>query len=173
MSTSERRGSMDMRLWDFSLQIYRLPGVAPACLRCQLDEAGADVNLILFLLWWAVARYRLAEGRIALLDALVAPWREHIVEPLRAMRRELKSESLDETGAFREQIKTVGTLKPSASSRRRSPGRWQTRHSRTSSSRRSTPRGPIFGPMPRSPVGLCPNKRSRTCSRLSRHLPSR
>jgi uncharacterized protein (TIGR02444 family) len=97
---------MDMRLWDFSLEIYRLPGVAPACLRCQ-DEAGADVNLILFLLWRAVARYCLAEGEIASLDALVAPWREHIVEPLRAMRRELKSESLDETGAFREQIKTV------------------------------------------------------------------
>ena len=72
---------MDMRLWDFSLEIYRLPGVAPACLLCQ-DEAGADVNLILFLLWRAVARCRLAEGEIASLDALVAPWREHIVEGL-------------------------------------------------------------------------------------------
>ena len=95
---------MDKRFWDFSLNIYGVPGVAPACLRCQ-DEAGADVNLILFLLWRAVARYRLAEGEIASLDALVAPWRKHIVEPLRAMRRELKSESLDETGAFRERIK--------------------------------------------------------------------
>ena len=97
---------MDMRLWDFSLEIYRLPGVAPACLRCQ-DEAGADVNLILFLLWRAAAGYRLAEGEIASLDAHVTRWREHVVGPLRAMRRELKSESLDETGAFRERIKTV------------------------------------------------------------------
>ena len=106
MGVSEQKSSMDKRFWDFSLNIYGVPGVAPACLRCQ-DEAGADVNLILFLLWRAAAGYRLAEGEIASLDAHVTRWREHVVGPLRAMRRELKSESLDETGAFRERIKTV------------------------------------------------------------------
>ena len=39
-------------LWAFSLQAYARPGAAPACLRCQ-DEAGADVNIVLFLLWHA------------------------------------------------------------------------------------------------------------------------
>ena len=61
MGVSEQKSSMDKRFWDFSLNIYGVPGVAPACLRCQ-DEAGADVNLILFLLWRAAAGYRPAEA---------------------------------------------------------------------------------------------------------------
>src|SRR3954469_17211982 len=97
---------MDRQFWDFSLAIYALPGIASACLQCQ-DEAEADVNLILFLLWRAVAGYRLAENEIASLDEQVAPWRERIVKPLRAIRRELKFSDLDKSGAFRERIKAA------------------------------------------------------------------
>ena len=38
--------------WQFSLAFYRQPGVADACIRLQ-EEAGVDVNLLLFLLWQA------------------------------------------------------------------------------------------------------------------------
>jgi uncharacterized protein (TIGR02444 family) len=53
---------MTEQLWDFSLRIYGLPGIAPACLRCQ-DDAGADVNMILLLLWTAKGGVRLALSR--------------------------------------------------------------------------------------------------------------
>jgi len=41
--------------WDFSLAVYRRPGVAAACLRLQ-DEAGVDVNLLLYFCWLATVR---------------------------------------------------------------------------------------------------------------------
>jgi uncharacterized protein (TIGR02444 family) len=96
----------DATFWDFSLRFYPLPGVASACLRCQ-DEAGADVNLILFALWHAASGMRLQETDIATADAAIEPWREHVVRPLRTLRRALKSSPLatfDSVGAFRKKI---------------------------------------------------------------------
>lgn len=93
--------------WEFSLAFYGRPGVAPACLRLQ-DEGGADVNIALFLLWRARSGVRLCEQDLACADALVAGWRERIVEPLRAMRRRLKTDPmLDGDGAFRAGVKAV------------------------------------------------------------------
>jgi len=43
--------------WRFSLRFYSRPGVAAACLALQ-DEAGADVNLMLFLLFLAKTTHR-------------------------------------------------------------------------------------------------------------------
>ncbi len=54
---------MEKPFWTFSLEFYGLPDVAPACLRCQ-DEAGADVNLILFVLWRAASGVRVAEAEL-------------------------------------------------------------------------------------------------------------
>lgn len=95
---------MTERFWDFSLRIYALPDVAPACLRCQ-DEAGADVNIVLLLLWTATGGVRLSPKEVAALDAGVSEWRSQVIEPLRALRRRLKSKSLDASGAFRERVK--------------------------------------------------------------------
>ena len=83
----------DETFWDFSLRFYSLPGVAPARLRCQ-DEAGADVNLVLFALWHAASGTALHQSDMEVADATVAPWREHVVEPLRSLRRALKSPPL-------------------------------------------------------------------------------
>ena len=49
MPTPSSQGSP---FWRFSLQFYRLPKVADACIALQ-EEAGVDVNLLLFLLWQA------------------------------------------------------------------------------------------------------------------------
>ena len=96
--------------WRFSLQLYRRPGVADACIALQ-EEAGADVNLLLFLLWHAAQRRALSVEEVAGLEAKVAAWRERAVIPLRAIRRTLKSpQALVEAGdaeAFRTRIKAV------------------------------------------------------------------
>jgi uncharacterized protein (TIGR02444 family) len=97
--------------WRFSLRLYRLPGVAEACIKLQ-EESGCDVNLLLFLLWHAAQGRRLATEEIERLEQDIAPWRDRTVVPLRAVRRALKSPppGLVEAGAaeaFRTRIKAV------------------------------------------------------------------
>jgi uncharacterized protein (TIGR02444 family) len=81
----------DSSFWRFSLRFYALPDVAPACLRLQ-DEANVDVNLMLFLLFLAEGGRAITRDDVARLDASIAPWRSEVVEPLRALRRRLKSD---------------------------------------------------------------------------------
>lgn len=83
-------GAADSAFWRFSLQFYGLPDVAPACLVLQ-DEAGVDVNLLLFLLFLADQGRAVTKEDVARLDRAVAPWRSDVVEPLRAVRRRLKT----------------------------------------------------------------------------------
>jgi uncharacterized protein (TIGR02444 family) len=96
--------------WRFSLQFYRLPGVAEACIKLQ-EESGCDVNLLLFLLWHGAQARQLATREVERLEQDIAPWRERTVIPLRAVRRALKSPpGLVEAGAaevFRTRIKAV------------------------------------------------------------------
>jgi uncharacterized protein (TIGR02444 family) len=96
--------------WQFSLRFYRLPKVADACIALQ-EEAGVDVNLLLFLLWQAQQRRRLSAADVARLDAQIAPWRDMTVIPLRGMRRALKSPPglvvAPVAEAFRNRIKAV------------------------------------------------------------------
>ena len=82
--------SRDSPFWRFSLRFYALPDVAPACLALQ-DEANVDVNLMLFLLFLAENGRAITRDDVAGLDASIAPWRTQVVEPLRALRRRLKS----------------------------------------------------------------------------------
>ena len=80
----------DSAFWRFSLRFYSLPDVAPACLALQ-DEANVDVNLMLFLLFLAENGRVITHDDVVRLDASIAPWRREVVEPLRALRRRLKS----------------------------------------------------------------------------------
>jgi uncharacterized protein (TIGR02444 family) len=75
--------------WRFSLSFYGDPEVAGACLALQ-DRAGADVNLVLFLLWRASRGRSLAAAEIGAVDEAVAGWRREVVVPLRGVRRWLK-----------------------------------------------------------------------------------
>lgn len=95
-------------LWDFSLDFYGQGGVAPACLALQ-DETGADVNLVLYLLWCGASDRALDAGAVAAADARIAPWRAAVVEPLRAVRRVLKASPFAKFGseAYRGRIKAV------------------------------------------------------------------
>jgi uncharacterized protein (TIGR02444 family) len=104
---ADTRGSP---FWRFSLRFYRMPGVADACIALQ-DEAGVDVNLLLFLLWNAHMDRVLSRADVEALEGRVAGWRERVVIPLREVRRQLKSSpALVEKGtaeAFRTRIKQV------------------------------------------------------------------
>lgn len=77
--------------WEFSLARYAEPGVAEAALRLQ-DDFGCDVNLLLLCLWAAACGRALEPADFAALDAAAAPWRSAIVEPLRQVRRTLKTQ---------------------------------------------------------------------------------
>jgi uncharacterized protein (TIGR02444 family) len=96
--------------WRFSLRFYRQDGVADACITLQ-EEAGVDVNLLLFLLWHATRKRSLSASEIAELERRIAPWRNMTVIPLRTMRRALKSPPALVAGApaelFRTRIKAV------------------------------------------------------------------
>ena len=80
-------------LWHFSLGLYRAPEVAEACLRLQ-DEAGADVNIVFFLLWNASQKRQFSAADVKATDAAVAVWREATVIPMREIRRALKDAPL-------------------------------------------------------------------------------
>ena len=79
--------------WDFSLRVYALPGVANALLDFQ-DQQGGDVNVVLFCAWHAASgRGALPAEQIRELDAVVAPWRERVIKPLRAVRELIGDET--------------------------------------------------------------------------------
>ena len=106
-STDLVRGSP---FWQFSLRFYRMPQVADACIALQ-EEAGVDVNLLLFLLWQASQRRRLSVADVAALEKKIGPWREATVVPLRTVRRTLKSPpalvARATAEAFRNRIKAM------------------------------------------------------------------
>ena len=80
----------DHPFWDFSLALYRGPGVEAACIGLQ-DRLGLDVNLLLYACWIAATgRGRLAREDWTRLIDNTAAWRGQVVEPLRAVRRHLK-----------------------------------------------------------------------------------
>ncbi len=76
--------------WDFSLEVYGLPGVADACLALQ-DRQGADVNLLLLACWLAGRGRRLDAALAARLRAAASEHQDPIVRPLRGARRALKA----------------------------------------------------------------------------------
>jgi uncharacterized protein (TIGR02444 family) len=76
-------------LWNFSLALYALDGVAPACLELQ-ETAGVDVNLLLFCSWRAWQGIALDPADLQAVDAVVANWRKDIVHPIRALRQRLR-----------------------------------------------------------------------------------
>jgi len=91
MSTADTpSASQGSPFWRFSLRFYRQPAVADACIALQ-EQAGVDVNLLLFLLWHATHKRAFAAAEVAALEQRIGAWREMTVVPLRALRRALKS----------------------------------------------------------------------------------
>ena len=96
----------DSAFWRFSLGFYAVPEVAPACLALQ-DEAGVDVNLLLFLLFLAENGRAVAREDVVRLDRMIAPWRTEVVESLRALRRRLKGGVADVPADSSERLRNM------------------------------------------------------------------
>lgn len=76
--------------WDFSLAVYRQPGVPEECLALQ-ERLGADVNLLLLCAYLGVKKNALLDSDDieAAITASTA-WHVDIVRNLRAARQALK-----------------------------------------------------------------------------------
>lgn len=97
------------RLWRWSGEVYRRPGVAEACLRLQ-DEHGADVNLALALVWAGAEGIALDAAALVPLTEISQRWQAQVVAPLRGVRRALKGgvgAAAPAAQALREEIKTI------------------------------------------------------------------
>ena len=107
MNDTDNRASP---FWRFSLRFYRQPGVADACIALQ-EQSGADVNLLLYLLWHARDGRSFTVTEVEAVERRIAPWRESTVFPLRAVRRAIKTPpalvEAPAAEAFRNRIKAV------------------------------------------------------------------
>lgn len=80
---------LSSHLWEFSLELYRQPGVAPMCLTLQ-DQWDADVNIMLWLRWLETEGMPINATRIRLAETHIHGWQKDAVLPLRQLRRRLK-----------------------------------------------------------------------------------
>lgn len=96
--------------WRFSLSLYRMEGVPPACIALQ-DGHGLDVNIMLFALWLGSQGRALAPQDLREADGAVGEWRAEAVVALRGVRRYLRAPpaAIDATmaGALRDRVKAV------------------------------------------------------------------
>jgi len=101
---SAQENEQDNGFWVFSLAFYAQPDVATTCLALQ-DRHGCDVNWLLYCLWLARSRRRFDTEQISAVVEQCAQWRQQVVEPLRAVRRQLKGRAA--VADFRERVKTL------------------------------------------------------------------
>jgi uncharacterized protein (TIGR02444 family) len=96
--------------WNFSLNFYSRPRVAPACLDLQ-DNGGVDVNVLFYLLFLAQQGRQLDRNDVARIDAMALAWRDRVVRPLRTLRRDLKyriaPSNVEATAALRTDVKRI------------------------------------------------------------------
>ena len=80
--------------WDYSVELYRRPGVEAACLDLQRRH-GLDVNLVLLCCWQASRGVPLDRALLSRAGEVVASLQAEVVRPLRALRRRLKARLAD------------------------------------------------------------------------------
>lgn len=96
----------DNPFWNYSLRFYARPRVGDVCVGLQ-DRASVDVNVLLYLLWLSTAGKTVSSEEMRMVDARVKAWREQVVIPLRAIRRNLPKEATASKKSFRDGIKKL------------------------------------------------------------------
>ncbi len=99
--------SAEAECWRFIGAVYTRPGVQQSCLHLQ-ERMQADIVLLLFGGWLARCGIALSQDAAHEATALVRPWREAVIGPLRAIRTTMKSSPLmarPEAASLRERIK--------------------------------------------------------------------
>lgn len=105
MTDLDTKTQRDSPFWRFSVSFYSVPQVAAACLDLQ-DKAGADVNIVMFLLWNATQSRTFSAAAVADLESRIGVWRDSVVVPLRTVRRALKSPPAVIDAAIAEKYRT-------------------------------------------------------------------
>jgi uncharacterized protein (TIGR02444 family) len=81
----------EAELWNFANSFYGMDGVADACILLQ-DRLGVDVVLLIFAVFAALRHGLVLDADdIAAADCTILGWRTEVIEPLRRLRRRLKS----------------------------------------------------------------------------------
>ena len=99
----------DNPFWQFSLAVYAAPGVAAECLALQ-KAWDIDVNMLLFCAWLGARKTIMTAQDIAAFEAIVRPWGQSVVRPLRVARDAMKAMpeiAHDDVKALRKQILEV------------------------------------------------------------------
>ena len=95
----------DNPFWHFSLEFYGREGVADACLTLQ-DEFGADVNIVLYCCWVAVARgEKLEPAELTEIMTVIEPWQTGVVQRLRQIRLDMKQNQAINLGELSEELR--------------------------------------------------------------------
>ncbi len=77
--------------WAFTLKVYGEKGMSEALIALQ-DGYSADVNILLFCLWAAVAGHKpFAAAQLEKATNAVFRWQNEVIVPIREIRRLLKS----------------------------------------------------------------------------------
>ncbi|HEY3910698.1 MAG TPA: TIGR02444 family protein [Stellaceae bacterium] len=106
-ANAEVAGSAGEELWRFALGYYALPGVAAALVALQ-DGQRLDVSLALFAVWHGISgRGRLDRQQLAAGDRAIHEIRSAVIEPLRALRRRLKSSVDPDIERLREAVRAL------------------------------------------------------------------
>ncbi|ANI12824.1 TIGR02444 family protein [Pseudomonas citronellolis] len=94
-------------IWSFALDLYAQPGVEAACL--ELQEAGADVCLLLAGAWFAARGLACSGQRLDTLAKASANWQREVVKPLRTLRQQWKTAARNDAHLkeLRETLKTL------------------------------------------------------------------
>lgn len=94
-------------IWSFALDLYAQTGVEAACL--ELQEAGADVCLLLAGAWFGSRAVACSEQRLARLEALAGSWRDDVVKPMRTLRQQWRTQAQGDAdlAELREALKTL------------------------------------------------------------------
>jgi uncharacterized protein (TIGR02444 family) len=104
---TQSRSDLEADGWAFALHLYAQPGVAEACLKLQ-DEAGVDIMMALMIIFAAVRHgVLLTPSEIRELDDACRPWREEIVQRLRAVRIRLKTGPSPAPGSATEPFRST------------------------------------------------------------------
>ncbi|MBM7063252.1 TIGR02444 family protein [Pseudomonas sp. UL073] len=98
---------MPSDLWSFAIHFYERDGVESACL--QLQEAGADVCLLLAGAWLSQREVACSPARAEQLQEIAEPWQRTVIAPLRATRQAWRAASESDAGlhGLREQLKAL------------------------------------------------------------------
>lgn len=98
---------MTADLWSFATTLYARPGVEAACL--ELQDAGADVCLLLCGLWLDRRAVAHAPDRENQLRQLATPWQQDIVKPLRTLRQAWRTSAQQDStlAELRQRVKQL------------------------------------------------------------------